>query len=140
NNLGLVLMWQGRLAEAVNTYRQALALKPDYCEAYTNLAAALVTAEEFSASLAALRCALMVDETNGDARSLAVHCINQLRSAEEASPFRDLVVGAVSRGWGRSIELARISASLIKRNPSIGACIERAAKGRPRGRHKDGLL
>ena len=61
-------MWQGKIAEAVALYRQALALKPDYVEAYTNLAMALVTAEEFVVALAALRCAFGLKETN-EARS-----------------------------------------------------------------------
>jgi Tfp pilus assembly protein PilF/SAM-dependent methyltransferase len=131
NNVGLALMWQGKLAEAVAFYRQALAIKPDYGEAYTNLATALVTAEEFVAALAALRCALMVKETH-EARSLAAYCIKQLRSAQDASAVRDLVERALSEGWERPVELARVSAALIKRNPVIAECVERAAKAWPR--------
>jgi tetratricopeptide (TPR) repeat protein len=36
-NLGTVLRQQGKLEEAAQTYRQAIALKPDFAEAYNNL-------------------------------------------------------------------------------------------------------
>jgi Flp pilus assembly protein TadD/SAM-dependent methyltransferase len=127
NNLGLALMWQGRLAEAVALYRQALALNPRYGEAYTNLAMALVTAQEFAAALAALRCALAVKDTH-DARSLVVHCVKNLKSTQDVGDLRDFVWRALSEGWDRPVELSRVSAALIKRNPIVGECVERAIK------------
>ncbi len=127
NNLGLALMWQGRLAEAVALYRQALALNPHYGEAYTNLAMALVTAQEFAAALAALRCALAVKDTH-DARSLVVHCLKNLKSTQDVADLRDFVWRALSEGWDRPVELSRVSAALIKRNPMVGECVERAIK------------
>src|SRR6266851_7888731 len=127
NNLGLALMWQGRLAEAVALYRQALALNPHYGEAYTNLAMALVTAQEFAAALAALRCALAVKDTH-DARSLVVHCLKNLKSTQDVADLRDFVWRALSEGWDRPVELSRVSAAPIKRNPMVGECVERAIK------------
>jgi predicted O-linked N-acetylglucosamine transferase (SPINDLY family) len=41
HNLGVVLMRMGRLDEAIVVYRQAIALEPDYAEAWTNLLFAL---------------------------------------------------------------------------------------------------
>ena len=41
NNLGNALRDQGKLEEAIASYRQALRLKPDYAEAYNNLGIAL---------------------------------------------------------------------------------------------------
>ena len=131
NNLGLALMWQGKIAEAVALYRQALALKPDYVEAYTNLAMALVTAEEFAVALAALRCAFGVKETN-EARSLVVHCLKHWRSTQDVGDLRDFVSRALSEGWDRPVELARVSAAIIKKNPGVGESIERATNAWPR--------
>src|SRR3989442_2815741 len=41
NNLGYALDRQGRLAEAIGHYRQALRIKPDYAEAHNNVGQAL---------------------------------------------------------------------------------------------------
>jgi tetratricopeptide (TPR) repeat protein/SAM-dependent methyltransferase len=130
NNLGLVTAWQGKLGEAVTAYRQALTLKPDYLDAYTNLATALVTAEEFPAALAALRCALALKETS-ETKLLAAHCIRHLRTGEDASSFRDLVLRALSEGWDRPVDLAQICAFLIKRNPVVWGCVVRANNAWP---------
>src|SRR5712692_4765728 len=130
NNLGLALMWQGKLAQAVALYRQALALKADYGEAYTNLATALIAAEEFAVALAALRCALAVKETS-EAKKLVVLCIKYLRSAQDVPDLREFVLRALSDAWDRPVELARVSAALIKLSPTLGECIDRAAKAWP---------
>src|SRR5262249_2751578 len=95
------------------------------------LATALVSAEEFVAALAALRCALMLKKTS-ETTSLAVHCMKQLRHSGEASAVRDLVVQALADGWDRPGELALVSAALIKPNPAIGTCVEREVKAWPR--------
>lgn len=42
NNLGVVLARQGRIAEAIRRYRQALRIKPDFAEAHNNLGYLLV--------------------------------------------------------------------------------------------------
>jgi Tfp pilus assembly protein PilF/SAM-dependent methyltransferase len=138
NNLGLALMWQGKIAEAVALYRQALALKPDYLEAYTNLAMALVTAEEFAVALAALRCAFGLKETN-EARSLVVHCLKHWRSTQDIGDLRDFVSRALSEGWDRPVELARVSAAIIKKNPGVGESIARATNAWPRRLSADEL-
>jgi Tfp pilus assembly protein PilF/SAM-dependent methyltransferase len=130
NNLGLVLMWQGKMAEAIAAYRQAMALKPDYRDAYANLATALVASEEFPTALAALRCVLALKDTS-ESRLLAAHCIRHLKTAEEASDARDLVLRALSEGWDRPVELARISAYLVKSNPVIWQCVVRANNAWP---------
>ena len=58
NNLGNVLMGQGKLADAVTHYERALALKPDYAEFYTNLGTALLGQDNLVYAMACYERAL----------------------------------------------------------------------------------
>ena len=57
-NLGNALQAQGKLDEAVEHYRKALALKPDYAEAHTNLGNALQAQGHLAAAAESYRRAL----------------------------------------------------------------------------------
>jgi len=48
NNLGLALLQQGRMAEAITHYQKALDIKPDYPEIQNNLAWVLATCPQAS--------------------------------------------------------------------------------------------
>ena len=41
NKMGIALQEQGKLEEAIEAYNKALAIKPDYAEAYNNMGTAL---------------------------------------------------------------------------------------------------
>lgn len=61
-NLGTVLTRQGKFEEAIDAYRQAIALKPDFVEAYNNLAMTLHQEERFDESVDCCRAALALRE------------------------------------------------------------------------------
>jgi tetratricopeptide (TPR) repeat protein len=63
NNLGNALAGLGRTDEAIEQYRLALAIKPDYVAAYNNLGLAFANRGEAEAAIALYRKAL---EINGD--------------------------------------------------------------------------
>ena len=60
SNLGNVFKERGQLGEALQNYRHAITLKPDFIDGYINLAAALVSATDMEgavhAYLSALQC------------------------------------------------------------------------------------
>jgi protein O-mannosyl-transferase len=58
NNLGLALFDKGRRDEAMDHYRQALRLKPDYFLAHNNLATTLVASARYPEAVDELRAAL----------------------------------------------------------------------------------
>jgi len=45
-NVGVLLEQQGKIGEAINQYRQALAINPDYTQASEHLKAALAKQEK----------------------------------------------------------------------------------------------
>lgn len=58
SNLGNVFKERGQLQEAIEHYRHALRLKPDFIDGYINLAAALVAAGDMEGAVQAYVSAL----------------------------------------------------------------------------------
>lgn len=58
SNLGNVFKERGQLQEAIDHYRHALRLKPDFIDGYINLAAALVAAGDMEGAVQAYVSAL----------------------------------------------------------------------------------
>lgn len=58
SNLGNVFKERGQLQEALENYRRAVRLKPDFIDGYINLAAALVAAREMESAVQAYITAL----------------------------------------------------------------------------------
>ncbi|MBI3318009.1 MAG: tetratricopeptide repeat protein [Candidatus Omnitrophica bacterium] len=67
NNLGNLLLKQGRPKEALTHYERALALKPDYAEAHNNLAAAYERMGELKKAQTGFERALSLDPANTQA-------------------------------------------------------------------------
>jgi protein O-GlcNAc transferase len=60
SNLGNVKKEQGQLQEALQDYRHAVTLKPDFTDGYINLAAALVASEDLEQAVQAYVTVLQV--------------------------------------------------------------------------------
>lgn len=58
SNLGNVYKERGQLQEALDNYRRAVRLKPDFIDGYINLAAALVAARDMESAVQAYITAL----------------------------------------------------------------------------------
>ena len=57
---------QGKLEEAIEAYKKALALKPDYAEAYSNMGVALKGQGKLEEAIEAFNRALSVEPENAD--------------------------------------------------------------------------
>ena len=69
NNIGVALFDQGRLEEAMASYREALRLKPDYALAHNNLGIALKTQGRLEEATASYREALRLNPKYVEAHS-----------------------------------------------------------------------
>ena len=65
SNLGNVYKERGQLQEAIEHYRHALRLKPDFIDGYINLAAALVAAGDMEGAVQAYVSALQYNPVSG---------------------------------------------------------------------------
>jgi tetratricopeptide (TPR) repeat protein len=79
-----VLRSQGRVAESVPLYRQALAIQPHYTAAHNNLGNALLQLGEFAPAAAAYRLALAESPENADIHCNLGNALRQLGELPEA--------------------------------------------------------
>ena len=122
NNLGLALFHVGRLEEAVAHFEKAVAVDPHYINAYLNLARQLYAAGDVVQAVSVVARALEV-EASPDAKLLFARFVGALQDGAAAEPYRDLIIQAVSEGWARTSDLARVSVLMIKRNGAVSSRI-----------------
>lgn len=130
SNLGNALRELGRLDEAVASYRNALARKPDYAEAYSNLANALKEQGKLDEAVFNYQCALQISE-NPEIKSGFAQCIGNVYLTHEIPGIRAFIARALSEAWSRPADLGNPAVSLIKLNPGIRQCIDRANSAWP---------
>jgi SAM-dependent methyltransferase len=130
NSLCAVLLQMSQFDSVAAHYRQILAVKPDYVDAYNNLAVALTGAGDFSGALEAVLGAFRLAERD-DSKALFVLCLKNLPSLPPTAEARTLLLRAMSEPWERPGGLAHHGAALVKGNPGIAPCIDEAAKAWP---------
>jgi predicted O-linked N-acetylglucosamine transferase (SPINDLY family) len=84
NNLGGVLRRMGRLDEAVAAYRRAIAIKPDYADAFHNLGSTLHDLKRFPGAIAAIERAVQLKPDHAEAFDTLGNSLKDLRRYEEA--------------------------------------------------------
>ena len=131
NNLGTALHEQGLVEEAVAQYRRALALNPHYAEAYGNLGKALMQAGDPIQALTAIQRSIEIMESQ-NSKTLFVQTIRTLNFVPSGVDLRKHLIRALSEPWGRPIDVAKLSASLLKQSGATGTCINRAVIAWPR--------
>lgn len=82
SNLGNVYKERGQLQEAIEHYRHALRLKPDFIDGYINLAAALVAAGDMEGAVQAYVSALQYNPVSGRATKKRRHGLNFSRQVQ----------------------------------------------------------
>ena len=126
NNLANLLAGRGRADEALAGYARALALKPDFAEAHNNLGNLQQNLGRSDEALVSLRRALALKPLPAFkanfARALSGHVFT--RADADLRPF---VLEAMVEPWARPADVAGAAASLLRADPVIGACVQRAA-------------
>lgn len=90
NNLGVALMEEGRLNEAMDQYREVLKVDPRYVKAHNNMGIALLHQGKADAAAFYFRQALAIDPRYADAHSnLGIALALQRKPAEAAMHFRE---------------------------------------------------
>jgi tetratricopeptide (TPR) repeat protein/2-polyprenyl-3-methyl-5-hydroxy-6-metoxy-1,4-benzoquinol methylase len=130
NNLGTAFHDQGDVDQAVVQYRLALALHPPYAEAHSNLGKGLMEAGDLTQALGHIQKSIEIEESE-NAKLLFVQCMRNLHLVPHGIDLRKYLIRALSEPWGRPIDVARISAGLLKLGTAIRAGIDRANRRLP---------
>ena len=77
--MGVALKDQGKLEEAIEAYNKALAIKPDYAEAYNNMGIALKDQGKLEEAIEAYNKALAIKPDYAEAYIQHGHCSQRPR-------------------------------------------------------------
>ncbi len=86
-NLGNVLYARQCVEEAIESFRQAVRLKPDYCDAWNNLGVLLAEVGELEAACAAHQKAIAANSKCSDAFYNLADALDELGKASEAKVY-----------------------------------------------------
>ncbi len=96
----------------------------DLAHAHSNFSIVMMAQGRPVDALKAIQRSLILEETE-NTKLLFVNCLAVLNAVPADIDVRANLVRALSEPWGRPIELARFAANLVKRDDTIGGCIQR---------------
>ena len=135
-----MLAARGDFEEAARRFQLALARKPDFIDAYNNLARVFLSVGQAGNALGALRRALAI---GGDGAKQAAFCSMRRAFFPLSADFEDLrslLIRALSESWGRANDLAPVAARIVKRTARSWPIVTRVMEAWPRACPRDELL
>jgi len=130
NNLGTALQKQGRLDEAVASYRQALLLTPEDADAHRNLGNALQHQEKFDEAVASYLTAISLKPNHPETHSNLGTVFHQLGKFEEAvSSYRQALL--LKPDYAEAYNNLGSALQNLDRTEEAVACYERALSFKP---------
>ncbi len=123
--LGIALLAQGEIHDAIPHLERGAALKPDLPGAQDDLAKAYMAAGRPELAVIAAACALELDETERR-KTFFAHCTKLVLFDRDDGRMGKLALRALTEGWARPRELSRACISLIKLDRGVSECVARA--------------
>jgi SAM-dependent methyltransferase len=111
--LGNTLKELGRLEDAETSYKKAIAIKPDYAEAHSNLGITLQELGRLEDALTTVIKSIKIEPTL-DAKALFVQITKKIDVKIWNQSLADLVINALLEPWGRPSYLMSIACRLLK--------------------------
>lgn len=127
NNMGCAQKDLGRFVEAEASLRTALKLNPNHVTARINLAFVCDARGDPIQALNIITGVLTVNDSKA-ARDIFISCVKRVRITSSHDVLRSVIVRALNAPWTRPADLSRIAADLVKFNPAIRVCLEKAVQ------------
>jgi tetratricopeptide (TPR) repeat protein len=133
NNLGADLLRQGKLAEAVAEFRQAVTADPGYAAAWRNLGFALDKQGQADGAAAAYQKALHLEPEPNTHNNLGVLYDKQGRTAEAIQEFeKALTLDPANAAARKNLETARKNQGILQERQDRIAQAQKEFEGRSR--------
>jgi SAM-dependent methyltransferase len=123
--LGIALLAQGKISDAIAHLERGAALRPDLPGAHDDLAKAYMAAGRPELAIVAAAHALELEETERR-KTFFAHCAKLVLFDRDDRRLGKLILRALTEGWARPRELSRACISLIKLDRAVNECITRA--------------
>ena len=130
-NLGVSQSSLGQLDAAVASYRWAIRIKPDYISALNNLARLLMDQGRSRAAFDLIIHSLHIEDM-AETHGLFVGCVLRFKFTHADGFVRKAMIRALSEPWCRPVDLAWVSADIVKLNQCVGESIARATSTWPK--------
>lgn len=119
-----------KVDQAINAYQQAVALKPDFAEAHGNLGDCFYKEGKYLEALGHYIRTILLNESVA-AKAGFARCVRHIRFLEATLEVKRLVARAISEAWIRPSMLFATAISLVKIDPDVQGCMERATRAWP---------
>ncbi len=129
-NLGTVCMARGNPEAAGLCFDEALYLSPGNADAHYNYSGALYAQGRWDEALSSCQRALELTDKY-EYRRRFFQCLARVTFTSDVPERRPFVIRALTEPWGTPAEIMGAVCSLIKLNPEINGCIERAVHAWP---------
>lgn len=130
---------QGQYDDAVADYHQALVLMPNSAKAHCGFAAVLIEQDKVDEAMASYIHVLGTNESMEAKRGFA-RCLRRMQFTSASAAFRSLVIRAISEAWIRPAQLFTPAISIVKLDPGIQDCMDRASTAWPQRLSMDELF
>ena len=128
--MGVALQDKGELDAAIDSYKQAIKIKPDYAGAYNNIGNALKHKGELDAAIDSYKQAIKIRPDLADAYSNMGNALKGIKFSRPKSEFPEIIVNLLNKNtYVRPKNIAPAAISLIKLDKVFQSVLKRFFSG-----------
>jgi 2-polyprenyl-3-methyl-5-hydroxy-6-metoxy-1,4-benzoquinol methylase len=128
--MGNALQEKGNLEAAINSFKQALKIKPDNVEAYNNMGNALHDKGDPGAAIGSYKQALTIKSDFAEAYKNMGNALKEVRFTEPNSGLMETIVSLLDQRTScRPKDIAKAAISLLKFEPTLKKLLEKHSLG-----------